>query len=124
MFAVNGDMSIHVTRGDAVVFFVTADDDNGLRKFQVDDVIRVTVYGKKACEKVVLKKDFAVDEETDCVLLCLTGSETKIGEVISKPVDYWYDVKLNPDTNPQTLVGYDEGGAKVFRLFPEGNDVG
>ena len=124
MFAVNEDKSIYVTRGDAVAFFVMADDDNGQHKFHVDDIIRVTVYGKKSCEKVVPKKDFVVEEETDCVLLCLTGSETRIGKVISKPVDYWYDVRLNPDTNPQTIVGYDADGAKVFRLFPKGNDVG
>ena len=53
----------------------------------------------------------------------LTEQDTRIGDVISKPVDYWYEVTLNPYTNPQTFIGYDEDGAKVFKLFPEGNDV-
>jgi hypothetical protein len=38
-------------------------------------------------------------------------------------VDYWYEVELNPDEDCQTIVGYDEDGAKVLRLFPEGADV-
>ena len=53
----------------------------------------------------------------------LTSKETKFGELIHKPKDYWYEVELNPMTTPQTVIGYDEDGAKVFRLFPEGKDV-
>jgi hypothetical protein len=47
----------------------------------------------------------------------------KIGDVISKHKDYWYEVVLNDDTLPQTIIGYDEDGAKLFRLFPEGDDI-
>ena len=57
------------------------------------------------------------------VEIFLHGAETKFGEVINKPVDYWYEVELNPETKPQTIIGYDEDGAKVFKLFPEGRDV-
>lgn len=62
-------------------------------------------------------------EDTTQVEMALYGEDTKFGEVISKPVDYWYEIELNPDTNPQTIVGYDEEGAKIFKLFPEGKDV-
>jgi hypothetical protein len=70
-----------------------------------------------------LQKDFLVPEATEKVEVFLSKNETKIGEVISKPTDYWYEIELNPDTDPQTIIGYDEDGAKVFKLFPEGEDV-
>ena len=57
------------------------------------------------------------------VEIYLTEEDTKIGEVISKPKDYWYEVELNPDEEPQTIIGYDEDGAKIFKLFPEGDDI-
>jgi hypothetical protein len=57
------------------------------------------------------------------VEIFLGEEDTKIGEVISKPKDYWYEVELNPFDHPQTIIGYDEDGAKVFKLFPEGDDI-
>ena len=123
MFVVNDDLSIYATRGDIVFFTVTAEDAGKNYKFQVGDVVRIKVYGKKDAENVVLQKDFPVTEITESVDIYLTEQDTKIGEVISKPKDYWYEIELNPYDNPQTIIGYDEDGAKVFKLFPEGDDV-
>ena len=120
MFVVNEDLSIDITRGDAAVFSVGAKTGEENYKFQPSDVVRFSVFGKKDCSNVVLQKDFAVAEETEAVEIVLTGEDTKIGEAISKPVDYWYEVELNPDTYPQTIIGYDKNGAKVFKLYPEG----
>ena len=91
--------------------------------FRAGDVVRLKVFGKKDCENVVLDKSVTVFEDTTQVEMALYGEDTKFGDVISKPVDYWYEVELNPNTHPQTVVGYDEDGAKVLRLFPEGKDV-
>ena len=123
MFTLNEDLSIYATRGDIVFFSVTAEDDGVAYQFQAGDVVRIKVYGKKAAENVVLQKDFPVTAATDSVQIFLTEDDTKIGEVISKPTDYWYEVELNPESNPQTIIGYDEDGAKVFKLFPEGDDI-
>lgn len=123
MFALNDDKSIYATRGDIVFFSVSAEDDGKPYKFQAGDVVRIKVYGKKDAENVVLQKDFPVLEVTENVEIFLTEEDTKIGEVISKPKDYWYEVELNPGENPQTIIGYDEDGAKVFKLFPEGDDI-
>lgn len=123
MFAVNDDLSIYVTRGD-IVSFPVQDVRNGKpRKFKVGEVVRFKVFEKKNCEKVVLQKDFPVEEEAEQVLIVLTARDTKIGEVISKPKDYWYEVELNPYDNNETFIGYDEGGARLFRLYPEGGDA-
>ena len=123
MFLINEDKSIYVTRGDAVFFTVSAEENGVNYVFQIGDVVRVKVTDKKDCDYVALQKDFVVTEATENVDIILTGQDTKLGDVISKPKDYWYEVELNPFTNPQTIIGYDDEGAKIFRLFPEGKDV-
>jgi hypothetical protein len=120
MFVVNEDLSIYATRGDIVTFAITADDNGVAYMFQPGDVVRFTVYGKKDAETVYLQRDFPVFVESDKVAVSLGEDDTKIGDPISKPTDYWYEVVLNPETSPQTIIGYDEDGAKVFKLFPEG----
>lgn len=123
MFQFNDDLSIYLTRGDILFFTVSMLDRGEDCRFQPGDVVRVKVFEKKKAEAVVLQKDFPVVSECDEVEIFLTEEDTKIGEVISKPRDYWYEVELNPYNNPQTIIGYDEDGAKVLRLFPEGADV-
>jgi hypothetical protein len=87
--------------------------------FREGDVVRFSVFGRKDCSEVVLRKDTEVTAETGAVEILLSSEDTRIGEVISKPVDYWYEVELNPETYPQTIIGYDQDGAKVFKLYPE-----
>ena len=124
MFTVNEDGTITVTRGDALFFCVAMEDDEGVgHNFQKNDVVRIKIFEKKRCERVARHKDFKVTADGESVQIYLSGEETKLGDIISKPKDYWYEIELNPDTNPQTIVGYDENGAKVLRLYPEGKDV-
>ena len=123
MFVLNDDLSIYATRGDIVFFSVSAEENGEAYTFKAGDVVRIKIYGKKNATSVVLEKDFPVVEDTEAVEIFLSSEDTKIGEVINKPKDYWYEVELNPRTNPQTIIGYDEDGAKVFKLFPEGKDL-
>ena len=123
MFVVNDDKSIFATRGDVVFFSVSADDNGTPFVFKAGDVVRIKVFGKNDVETVVLQKDFGVSGDATSVEIFLSGKDTKIGETISKPKDYWYEIEVNPDNYPQTIIGYDEDGAKLFRLFPEGGDV-
>lgn len=120
MFKINEDMSIYLTRGDAVSITLNAQDNGENYTFRAGDLVRFKVFEKKACHCVVLQKDVRVERETEYVTITLTAADTKIGSEISKPTDYWYEVELNPESRPQTIIGYDEDGAKVFRLYPEG----
>ena len=122
MFKINSDGSIYVTRGDTCTISVAVRVNGEPHKFKAGDVLRIKVHERKACHCVVLQKDFAVWEETEVFDLVLTERDTRIGELINKPVDYWYEIELNPMTSPQTIIGYDDDGAKVFRLFPEAAD--
>ena len=124
MFIINkNDKSIYITRGDWALISLTAVLDDDPYVFQVNDVVRFKVFEKKGCDCVVLQTDVIVDESCEEVYIELTREETKIGDIIHKPKDYWSEIELNPDTNPRTLVGYDEDGAKIFRLMPEGKDI-
>lgn len=123
MYRVEEDNSIHVTRGDIVVLSLSADKNGTPYTFQVGEVLRIKVYGKKDAESVVLQKDFPITETAQTVTLFLGEEDTKIGEVISKPRDYWYEVELNPFDNPQTIIGYNEDGPALFRIYPEGADI-
>lgn len=129
MYRVNDDMSIHATRGDVVFLRVAAEhvgipDKNGeLYRFKPGDVVRMSVCAKKNCSNVVMQKDFLVEAETDHVDIILEKYDTKFGNIISKPTVFWYEVELNPDTIPKTIIGYDADGPKVFMLYPEARDI-
>lgn len=124
MFKINNDTKeIDITRGDVGTIVVTAKNDDGTNyTFQVGDIVRFNVFRKKDVATVELQKNVTVKEETIEVNISLTGEDTKIGELINKPTKYWYEVELNPETNPQTIIGYDEDGEKVFMLYPEGDE--
>ena len=115
MFVINDDLSIYCTRGDALSFPVD-------HSFKANDIVRMQVFKKKNCAELVLRKDFTIEEATERFEIELIGSETKFGDIISKPVDFWYEVEVNPGEHSETIIGYDEDGAKVFKLFPEGQD--
>ena len=125
MQAINhDDQSIYLTRGDVLLFDIEAKSNvDQQHKFEFGDVIRLKIYKKKNAKEVVLQKDFLVTKDGETSVQCyLSGDETKLGEIISKPVDYWYEVELNPYDEPQTIIGYDDDGPKIFKLFPEGAD--
>ena len=115
---------IHLTRGDIACIEVKALNEDGTDyTFQVGDVVRLNVFKKKDCGCIELQKDVTVEAAGISVDIHLTSENTKIGGIINKPTEYWYEVVLNPDTNPQTIIGYDIDGEKKFILYPEGNDA-
>ena len=124
MFSINDDKSIHLTRGDIAVIEVGASSsETEYYTFKTGDIVRIRVFEKNHHENVVIQKDVTVESETTSVDISLYKEDTKIGELINKPKDYWYEVELNPDTSPQTIIGYDSDGPKLFRLYPEGDDI-
>lgn len=121
----NSGQTINITRGDACVIEVSAKkaSTGEAYTFKSGDTVRLKVFAKKQCDAVVIKKDVTVGIDCTSVSIFLEKEDTKIGEIINKPKDYWYEIELNPDTAPRTIVGYDLNGPKIFRLFPEGGDM-
>jgi hypothetical protein len=122
MLVKKADKSIYITRGDAVEIPISVMRDGALYRFKRGDFVRFKVFERGKCENVVLKKDTEVLSDTDVVFVHISGSDTKIGALIDKPVDYWYEVEVNPNTEPDTIIGYDASGPKIFRLYPEGGE--
>lgn len=123
MFAVNSDGSIHATRGDIGSFEVGIKLSESIDYvFKSGDVVRFNVHERKHPERVVLDKRVLVESEVSTIVISLSREDTKIGDLINKPVVYWYEIELNPDTAPQTFIGYDTDGPKEFVLYPEGAD--
>ena len=123
MFTIDNG-TIYITRGDVAAFTVSAKvlDTDEDYIFQPGEIVRVKVFERKNCKSVVLKKDTEVNIPTSTVDILLDKSDTKIGDIINKPKDYWYEVEINPDTKPQTITGYGIDGPKIFKLLPEGGD--
>ena len=124
MFDIDADNTIHITGGDIGAIEISAGyDETEPYTFAPGDEIRMRVYTKKNHEDVVLVKNVLITDETQVVTILLERNDTKLGEIINKPTTYWYEVELNPDTTPQTLIGYDTKGPKLFILYPEGGDA-
>ncbi|MBQ4263136.1 MAG: hypothetical protein IJB83_02690 [Bacilli bacterium] len=114
---------ISLTRGDVAQIEVSALNEDGTDyTFNEGDIIRFKVIKRKECNSVELQKDVEVNEAGTIVNISLTSEDTKIGGLINKPVKYWYEVEVNPETNCQTIIGYDEDGEKIFMLYPEGSE--
>ena len=124
MFKTTKNNSIFLTRGDAINISVTANVGDGEPyTFKSGDVVRLKVFQKNDCDDIKIQKDIVVESDTTNVFISLTKDETKIGDIINKPAIYWYEIELNPDTTSQTIIGYDENGPKIFKIFPEGGDL-
>lgn len=126
MLDVKNERTIETTRGDILPLIVDALDEisGGMYQFKADDILRFKIMEAKNVKNVLLQKDFKVGEITTQKEIVLTAEEMKIGEISSKPIKYWYEIELNPDTSyTQTIVGYtvDEGPA-LITILPEGGD--
>lgn len=124
MLEVNGK-NIDITRGNILPLIIDAlNEDETNYEFKPGDILRFTIMEAKNVENILLQKDFKVTEASIEQEITLTADEMKIGELSSKPIKYWYEVELNPDTKyTQTIIGYtkDEGAA-ILTILPEGGD--
>ena len=119
------EKNIEIVRGNYLPVTVTAQNTDGSDYvFQPEDVLRFKVFERKNVENVFLEKDFKINEITKEVLIELTADVMKIGELIDKPKDYWYEIELNPDTpKTQTIIGYEkDSGPAILTLLPEGGN--
>lgn len=114
---------IHINRGDAGTIKLSVTAIDGPYTPNLGDIIRFSVYQKGDYGKVILRKNYEIQNVDDPIKLTLFSEDTKIGGIINAPVTYWYEIELNPDTDNRTLIGHDEKGPKLFILYPEGGDA-
>lgn len=115
MFKVEDDV-FKVTRGDRGIVTFSIDDYT----FEAGDIIKFKIYNKKGLDlPPVFYKEIVVESACESVDIYLTSEDTKIGELLNKRKEYWYEIELNEN---QTIKCYDDDGAKLFYLYPEGAD--
>ena len=122
MFIIDEDgTTLKVTRGQSgTITFGALTPEGEPYTFQVGDVLRLNVTKVNKENSVVMSVDTIIQEETTEATISITSFDSKIGTVINKPTDYWYDIELNPDSSiAQMLLGYDDEGPKIFKLYPE-----
>ena len=115
------DQTLYEYLTEFLLVFVSAKNEDGSEYlFKAGDIIRFSVVKENHYDKLIFSKDVKVLEPVTCVEVPLTMEDTKIGnKIINQPVKYYYEFTLNPDTESQTFIGYDEEGAKEFWLYPE-----
>lgn len=107
---------IHLTRGDCCTIALNVKNYS----FKAGDIITFSIYNKRGLNmQPVFKKNIIVEQDVDSIDIELTSADTKIGDMKNSPVEYWYEIELNDN---RTLIGYDEAGAKILILYPEGAD--
>lgn len=126
MLSIKG-RNIQITRGDVLPITISANSeiDGSAYEFQIDDIIRFKIMQKDRVETVLLSKDFKITEVGTEQQITIPANDMKIGELKSKPIDYWYEIELNPDTEKtNTIEGYDkEDGPAIITILPEGGDI-
>lgn len=112
--------TIKLNRGESLNITLSIKQEDGTSyTFLENDKITFGIYNKgKMSEEPVLLKTYNATPGETTIDINLTNEETKIGDLINKPVEYWYEIELN-DT--YTIIGYDDDGAKILMLYPEGN---
>lgn len=114
--------TISINRGDEGQSFdlKVPINDTEYYTFKTTDIIKFGVYKRNGFNKQpIILKTIIPEEETQTLTITLTQEETRIGDLINNPVVYWYEIQLNDNT----IIGYDESGAKEFILYPEGSDL-
>ena len=126
MAKIDSNYNIETNRGNILPLTIKQKlkDDGSIIKFKIGDMVRFTIMEKNNCNNVIVQKDIVVENESESITIIVPAEEMKIGEVISQPVEYWYEVELNPNSSEATtILGYTkENGAKILTLCPEGGD--
>lgn len=115
---------IQINRGDSASLSITAKTSTGEDyTFNAGDTVKFKVAEAKQESNVVIEKSIELEEDVTTVVIPITTADTKIGELINRPVKYWYEISVeSPGGEVQTILGYDAKGPKEFVLNPEAGD--
>ena len=111
------DMTIEINRGDRKTIVLK----NKSGTFKVGDKLKFSIVEKKNYNNVLFQKTYTVTRESKYMPITLSREDMKIGDIISKKLVCWYEIEYN---GSQTIVGYDDDGAKELILYPEAPDIG
>ena len=116
MIKIDSNNNIYITQGDKASIDIQIPLNDGFYEFQTTDILYFTVKRKYSDTQPVLRKILTFSQPATTATLILTSIDTNIGGLSNLPLNYVYDISINED---QTIIGYDENGAKNFVIYPE-----
>ena len=107
--------TFHVSRGDSGTVNLRLKNTT----FRPEDDVVFKIYEVQGLDSApIIEVHASVEEESDTINIELNGEEhTNFGDLGNEIVDYWYEIAVNED---RTIIGFDESGAKIFKLYPTG----
>lgn len=123
MFKIDKDKTtILITRGNKGTIKVKKKKklSGDIDKFKKGDTVIFTVKKSFDENNYIMRKTIQINEDSDYAIFEFSKEDTLIGDLISKPVKFQYDISLNGDN---TILGYDDDtGAKILKIYPEGSN--
>lgn len=109
--------TIRINRGNSLSLDISIKDGDNDYVFKEGDVVGIAIYTAYGMNKEALASKFVnATAGTTVTNVTLTSDEMKIGDPQNYSVTCWYEITLNNET----VLGYDEEGAKELILYPEG----
>lgn len=108
--------TFHVTNGDEGSITFSSKDGSNLTGQLV-----FRIYEKNGFDsQPKYNKEFTLPGDTSSYVLTFNSSDTydNFENPINGKEEYWYELKIGG----KTVLGYDETGAKIFYLYPTGQD--
>lgn len=111
---------LYTTRGDTLVFNLQIFDyNNEIYTFNENDVVTFAIY-KNLKQPAFVLQNFNATEGEDTIRIEVDSEDMKIGELISNPRNYYYELTLN---GVSTVQGYAPGKRSILTLLPEGSNT-
>ena len=112
--------TIKINRGDILKISISLVYDDGTAyTYKVNDKLIFSIYNKgKMTNKPILTKEIVATGGEESLIINCSSEEMKLGDPINKEKEYWYEIELNGE---HTVIGYDDEGAKILMLYPEGS---
>lgn len=112
--------NIHLSRGDSAIIQIK----NESSSFEIGDEIKFSIMKKNNCEAVLLSKVYTVrdsSEDNSIFEIFLTPEDSKsfCPPIKTGNLTYWYEIELKSGDVVNTLIGYDDNGAKELIIYPE-----
>ena len=112
--------AIHINRGNRLLFDYSIDNNGSDYVFEVGDIVTFSVYHKlEMDDEPVVNKIFKTTTGSTVMTIDIPNEDMRIGEPISRPDEYWYQIRLNNDV----ISGYNSDGPKKLILYPEGKRI-
>lgn len=120
MITIDNEKNIGITRGDIGSFNLKVMQSNGsYYQFKTSDKVYFTVKKSYGDSSYIIRKIITFNRTTDTCVINLVASDTNFGSLIGSPRKYVYDISIN---EIETVVGYDDAGAKQFIIYPEASN--